>query len=113
MSLVEQELLSDKDDNKNVPLMEQALLSVKDDNSNVPLVVQGLLTLPEHLRSSPGFSGVRVVQSLVFCVACSRSLYFVLFILAIVLSVLRFTLLITRQVYFLLVYEFVLDMETT
>jgi hypothetical protein len=30
--LVEQELLSDKDDNKNCALVERALLSVKDDN---------------------------------------------------------------------------------
>jgi hypothetical protein len=32
----------------------------------VPLVEQELLTLPEHLRSSPVFSGVHVTRSLVF-----------------------------------------------
>jgi hypothetical protein len=31
----------------------------------VPLVEQELLTLPEHLRSPPVFSGVRVTRSLV------------------------------------------------
>ena len=49
-----------------------------------------LITLPEHLSSPPGFSGVLVTQSLVLYVMFSRSL-FVLFLLAIVLSVLRFT----------------------
>jgi ABC-type maltose transport system permease subunit len=34
----------------------------------VPLVEQELLTLPEHLSSYPGFSGVRVTWSLVLCV---------------------------------------------
>jgi hypothetical protein len=34
----------------------------------VPLVEQELLTLPEHLSSSPVFSGVRVTRSLVLCV---------------------------------------------
>ena len=33
-----------------------------------PLVEQELLTLPEHLSSAPGFSGVRVTRSLVLCV---------------------------------------------
>ena len=32
------------------------------------LVEQELLTLPEHLSSSPVFSGVRVTRSLVLCV---------------------------------------------
>ena len=32
------------------------------------LVEQELLTLPEHLSSSPDFSGARVTRSLVFCV---------------------------------------------
>ena len=50
----------------------------------VPLIEQ------EHLRSPPVLSGVRVVRYLVFCVVFCRSL-FVLFRLAIVLSVLRFT----------------------
>jgi hypothetical protein len=34
----------------------------------VPLVELELLTLPEHLSSSPVFSGVRVTRSLVLCV---------------------------------------------
>jgi hypothetical protein len=34
----------------------------------VPLMEQKLLTLPEHLSSSPMFSGVRVTRSLVLCV---------------------------------------------
>ena len=34
----------------------------------VPLVEQELPTLPEHLSSPPGFSGVRVTRSLVLCV---------------------------------------------
>jgi hypothetical protein len=47
---------------------------------------------PEHPSSFPAFSEVRVAQSLVLCLGfvifvCS----FVLFLLAIVLSVLRFT----------------------
>ena len=57
----------------------------------VPLVEQELLTLLEHLSSPPVFSGVHVTQSLFLCVMFCRSL-FVLFFLAIVLSVLlRFT----------------------
>ena len=52
----------------------------------VPLVEQELLTLPWHLSSSQVFSGVHVAQSLFFCVVFCRSL-FVLFLLAIVLSV--------------------------
>ena len=56
--------------------------------SLVPLVEQGLLTLPEHLSSPPVFSGVRVTRSLVLCVVRP----FLLFLLAIVLSVLvRYT----------------------
>ena len=53
------------------------------------LVEQELPTLPEHLGSTSVFSGVRVARSLVFCVVFWGSL-FVLFILTIVLSVLRF-----------------------
>ena len=34
----------------------------------VPLVEQELITLPDHLSSSPGFSGVRVTRSLILCV---------------------------------------------
>ena len=52
----------------------------------MPLVEQELLTFPEYLRLPP----VIVARSLVFCVVFCRSL-FVLFLLAIVLSVLRFT----------------------
>ena len=38
----------------------------------VPLVEKELLTLPEHPSSYPGLSGIRVAQSLDFCVAfCS------------------------------------------
>jgi len=55
----------------------------------VPLMEEELLTLPEHLSSSPVFSGVRITQSLVLCVMFCRSLFV---LLAIVLSVLlRFT----------------------
>jgi hypothetical protein len=49
-------------------------------------VEQELLTLPEHLSSSPVLSAVWVVKSLVFCTTFYR--LFVLFLLAIVLSVL-------------------------
>jgi hypothetical protein len=53
-------------------------------------VEQELLTFLEHLSSSPVFSGVRVARSLTFCIMFCRSLIplFVLFLLAIVLSVL-------------------------
>ena len=51
---------------------------------------QELLTLPEHLSSPPVFGGVRVAGSLVSRVMFCISL-FVLFLLAVVLSVLRFT----------------------
>ena len=34
----------------------------------LPLVEQELLILPEHLISSPVFSGVRVTRSLVLCI---------------------------------------------
>ena len=41
------------------------------------IVEQELLAIPEHLRSPPGFSAVRVVDSLVFClVFCRHSLSF-------------------------------------
>jgi hypothetical protein len=53
----------------------------------VPLLEQESFSLPEHMSSLPGFSGVRVARSLVFII-----MLFVLFLLAIVLSVLlRFT----------------------
>jgi branched-subunit amino acid transport protein len=44
----------------------------------VSIVVLEWLTLPEHLRSSSVFSGVCLVQSLVFCVVFCRSLFFLL-----------------------------------
>jgi hypothetical protein len=53
----------------------------------VPLVEQELPTLPDHLTSPLVFSGVLLTWSLVLCVMFCRSL-FVLFLLAIVLSVL-------------------------
>ena len=53
----------------------------------VLLVEQELLTLPENLSSPPVFSEVCVTRSLVLCV-CIVDRSFVLFILAIVLSVL-------------------------
>jgi hypothetical protein len=54
---------------------------------------QELFTLPEHMSSPPVFSGVRVTRSLVLYVCfVDRCLSFVLFLLAIVLSViLRYT----------------------
>jgi hypothetical protein len=55
----------------------------------VPLVEQELSSLSEHLSSPLVFSVVRVIRSLGLCAMFCRSL-FVLFPLAIVLSVLRF-----------------------
>jgi hypothetical protein len=58
----------------------------------VPHVEQELLILLERMAESPVSSGVRVVRSLVVCVAFYRSLVCPFFFLAIVLSVfLRFT----------------------
>jgi hypothetical protein len=56
----------------------------------VSLMEQELYTLPEHMSSPPVFSGVRVTRSLVLweCFA-DHCCPFVLFLLAIVLSVLR------------------------
>jgi len=55
-------------------------------------VEQELLTLSEHLSSPPDFSGIRVTQSLVLSVCFVDHCPFLLFLLAIVLSVLlRFT----------------------
>jgi hypothetical protein len=65
-------------------------------NRRVPHVERELLTLPEHLNSPLVFSGVRVARSFVFCVMFCRSL-FVLYLLAIVLSV-NLQLLITTLV---------------
>ena len=54
----------------------------------VPLVEQELLNLPEQLSSPPVFSGIRVSRSLVLCSALKIVVSpFVLFLLAIVLSV--------------------------
>ena len=66
----------------------------------VSLVEQELLTLPEHLSSSPVFSGVRVIRSLVLYVSCvDRYLSFCTFSFAIVLSfLLRYTILIAPLV---------------
>ena len=47
---------------------------VKQVTRRVPLVDQELLTLPEHMSSPPVFSGVRVIQSLVFFVVFCRSI---------------------------------------
>jgi hypothetical protein len=55
----------------------------------VPLMEQELLTIPEYLSSPPVFSGVRAIRYLVVCIVCCRSV-FILFLLAIVLSVLQF-----------------------
>ena len=57
----------------------------------MPLVEHELLTRPEHLSSPPVFSGVCVTRSLVLCIMFVDVVcLFVLFLLAIVLSVLRF-----------------------
>jgi len=60
------------------------------------LVEQELLTLPDHLSSSPVFSGVRVTRSFVLCVCFVDNC---LFYLDIVLSVLLRRILITLLVY--------------
>jgi len=44
----------------------------------VPIVEQELRTLPDHLSSSPMFSGVHVARYLVLCVCCFRSLLAIL-----------------------------------
>ena len=56
----------------------------------VPLVDQELLTLSEHLSSPSDFSGVRVTRSLVLYVCFIVVCPLVHFLLAIVLSVLRY-----------------------
>jgi hypothetical protein len=56
----------------------------------VLLVEEELLTLPEHLSSPPDFSGVRAIRSFVVYV-CFVDRFFVLYLLAIVLFVLRYT----------------------
>jgi hypothetical protein len=58
----------------------------------VALVELDLLTFPERMSSPPVVSGIRVTRSLVLWLCCvDRFLSFVLFLLVIVLSVLRFT----------------------
>ena len=58
----------------------------------VPPVEQELFTLPDHLSSPQVLSGVRATRSLVLCVCfVDRCLSFCTFLLAIVLSVLRYT----------------------
>jgi len=59
----------------------------------VPHVEQEMFTFFQRLSWSPVFSGLRVVQSFVFCVSFYISLFVILsfFILTIVLSVFRFT----------------------
>ena len=71
---------------KNKAMNTGFVTSVK---RRMPLVEQEQLTLPEHLSIHPVFSEVRVAQSLAFCVLFCWSCVcpFVLFILAIVLSV--------------------------
>ena len=65
----------------------------------VPLLEQELLTLLEHLSSSPVFSGVCFTRSLVLYVCFVDRLSFVLFLMAIVLSVLlQLQILITSLV---------------
>ena len=63
------------------------ILSVLDEgySRNVPCALHLIFTFSPLV-----FSGVRIAHSLVFCVMFCRSL-FVLFILVIVLSILRFT----------------------
>ena len=58
----------------------------------MPLVEQELLTPPWQLSSPTVFSGVRVTRSLVLSVCFVDRCHFVLFLLAVVLSVLlRYT----------------------
>jgi NADH:ubiquinone oxidoreductase subunit E len=65
----------------------------------MPLLEQELLTLLEHLSSSPVFSGVCFTRSLVLYVCFVDRLSFVLFLMAIVLSVLlQLQILITSLV---------------
>jgi hypothetical protein len=55
----------------------------------VSLTDQELLTFPEHISPPPGFSGVRVAPSLVFCVVFCRPLLVLFFTIS--LSVVQFT----------------------
>ena len=56
----------------------------------MPIVEQELLTLPENLISYPIFSGVRIAQSLAFCVVFLLVLLSFFFWQLYCLSVLRF-----------------------
>ena len=53
-------------------------------------MMSGTVNPSEAHEFTPGFCGVRVVQSLFFCVVFCRSLFVPFFILALVLSVLLF-----------------------
>ena len=69
------------------------MLCINQISPRVALVEQELITLPEHLRSLPVCSGVRVTRSFVLCVCfVDRFCPFVPFLSTIVFSVLlRFT----------------------
>ena len=69
-------------------------------NCRMSLVNQKLLTLPEHMNSPQGLSGVCVAKSLAFCVVLSRSLFVLLPLFCWPLCCLSFVL-------FLLVTSFV------
>jgi hypothetical protein len=74
-------------DNRHKITIEFIFDNQNHDNPRVPLVEQERLTLPEQLSLSPVVSGVRVTRSFVLSIMFCRSL-FVLFLLAIVLSLL-------------------------
>jgi hypothetical protein len=59
-------------------------------NASITLLEQELLTSKKHPSSLTAFNGVRVAQSLVFCVVFARSLLSFLFLLASVLSIILF-----------------------
>ena len=56
-------------------------------NASITLLEQELLTSKKHPSSLTAFNGVRVAQSLVFCVVFARSLLSFLFLLTRVLSI--------------------------
>ena len=64
----------------------------------VARVEQELFTFPEHMRSSPVFSGVRVIGSFAFCVNFCRSLFVLFFWPLYCLSFLDWWLMITSSV---------------
>jgi len=68
----------------------------------MPLLEQKLLTLPEHLRSSPVFSGVRVTRSFALCVCLvDRCLSFYnFFFWSLCCVLLRYT------IYMLIIFKF-------